>query len=209
MHTFVVVVPVKPPRQGKSRLGAVPDADRVALATAFALDTIAAARACDAVAEVMVVTDDHEFASDAARRGCAVIPDGVSGSLNGSLVQAAAECRRRWPAYAVAALCADLPALRPEDLARGLAAVGDDTAYFVPDHEGTGTTMYAAAPGAVFDPNFGPDSRRAHLDAGAHEITGDLGTLRLDVDDVAALDVARNSGLGTNTAGLLDRVPGA
>lgn len=203
MPPFVVLVPVKPPRRGKSRLSTVAADQRAALATAFARDTIAAAREAVGVEEVMVVTDDHRFAAEARGAGCAVIPDGVSGSLNGSLVQAAAECRRRWPAYSVAALCADLPALRPADLTSGLEAVGDDVPCFVTDHLGTGTTMYAAAPGVVFDPRFGPDSRLAHLDAGARELTGDLGTLRLDVDDLDALEQAGLHGLGANTAALV------
>lgn len=203
MPSFAVLVPVKPPRRGKSRLASVADEDRTALATAFARDTIEAARQAHGVREVMVVTDDHVFAAVARESGCAVLPDGVSGSLNGSLVQAAAECRRRWPAYAVAALCADLPALRPDDLARALDAVGDDAAYFVADHQGTGTTMYAAAPGVLFDPRFGADSRLAHLEAGARELAGDLGTLRLDVDDLVALERARAHGLGSHTAALV------
>lgn len=51
---WTVVVPVK--RAGKSRLD-VPG-DRIALARAIALDTIAAATACELVDQVIVVTDD-------------------------------------------------------------------------------------------------------------------------------------------------------
>jgi len=207
MRPFVVLIPVKPPARGKSRLAAVPAQDRIALATAFARDCIAAARSAEEVAEVMVVTDDHAFAALVRAEGCAVIPDGASGSLNAALVQGAAECRRRWPAYAIAALLADLPALRPEDLSAALRQVRDDAPYFVADHEGTGTTMYAAGPDVVFDPQFGPDSRLAHLDVGAREIPGALETLRLDVDDLKALDAARVHGLGAYTSQLVGEPP--
>ncbi len=203
MSSFVVVIPVKPPARGKSRLSGVEASDRIALATAFARDCIAAARATEGVAEVMVVTDDASFAALVRNEGCAVIPDGVSGSLNATLVQAAAESRRRWPAHTVVALCADLPALRPEDLSAALAQVGEEDPWFVADHEGTGTTMYAAAPDVVFNPQFGPDSRLAHLEFGAREISGELTTLRIDVDDLAGLEKARGHGLGTHTRELV------
>jgi 2-phospho-L-lactate guanylyltransferase len=106
----------------------------------------------------------------------------------------------------VAALCADLPALQPDDLSGALAQVDDVDPWFVTDHVGNGTTMYAAAPDAVFNPQFGPDSRLAHLELGAREITGDLVTLRLDVDDLADLDLARGHGLGAHTGKLLDEL---
>lgn len=204
MTTFVVLVPVKPPAVGKSRLAALPSADRSALADAFASDTVAAALACPAVAEVMVVTDDHRLAARMQARGCSVLPDGVTGSLNGSLVQAAAEARRRWPAYGVAALCADLPALRAEDLASALEAVGAGPAFVV-DHTGTGTTLYAAAPGAEFAPRFGLDSAAAHRASGAREIAGELASLRLDVDDEGDLGRALLLGVGRETGAATGR----
>src|SRR4029453_11451948 len=55
--TWTVVIPVKPSARGKSRLN-VSGVDRVALARAIALDTVAAAAACESVAQVVVVTDD-------------------------------------------------------------------------------------------------------------------------------------------------------
>lgn len=195
-----VVIPVKPPALAKSRLGAFPDAQRRDLAAAFALDTVAAAQATPGVAGVLVVTDDHVFAAEIARSGCSVIPDGVSGDLNGTLRQAAAEAVRRWPGVLVAALCADVPALRPADLADALAeAAGTDGAAFVRDAAGTGTTLYTA-PYEAFAPCFGTDSAVAHLEAGAQEISGTLATLRQDVDDVGDLSRALVLGVGEHTS---------
>lgn len=201
MSSFVVLVPVKPPAHGKSRLGGLADDRRTALAEAFARDTIAAALAAELVAEVMVVTDDFLLASSLRETGCAVLPDGVTGSLNGSLVQAAAEARRRWPAYGVAALCADLPALRPADLDAALGQVSGPS--FVADHTGSGTSMYAVPPGAEFDPRFGPDSASAHTEGGASALAGDLESLRLDVDDATALGGVLRLGVGGHTAAAL------
>ena len=197
---FTVLVPVKPPRVGKSRLGDLPDERRVALAEAFALDTIRAARSAELAAEVMVVTDDAGFARTAGEAGCAVLPDGVSDDLNGTLVQAALECWRRWPSYGVAALCADLPALRPEDLDAALASVPGTGAAFAVDAPGTGTTMYAARAAADFDPRFGVGSAMAHTEAGAFAVAGELASLRQDVDQAGDLGRAMVLGVGTHTA---------
>src|SRR6478672_1404810 len=54
--TCVVVVPVKPPALGKSRLVGMTDEQRRELAEAFALDTVAAAAATAGVEAVLVVT---------------------------------------------------------------------------------------------------------------------------------------------------------
>jgi 2-phospho-L-lactate guanylyltransferase len=196
---YVVVVPVKPPAVGKSRLGGIPAERRRELAAAFALDTVAACLATPGVAAVMAVTDDAHFARRLADAGCAVLPDGHSGDLNASIRLAAAEALRRWPGLHPVALCADLPALTPTDLAGALDQVAGDGSWFVADAAGTGTTMYAA-PAAGFDPRFGPGSRGAHLDAGAREVEGALPTLRQDVDDQADLERARALGLGSHTA---------
>lgn len=195
---YAVVVPVKPPARGKSRLIGLPDEQRRLLAAAFALDTVTACLAADRVGAVLVVSDDVSFSQQLAALGCSAIPDGVSGDLNACLRQGAAEVGRRWPELVPVALCADLPALRPDDLDAALALAGDDRSCFVADADGTGTTLYTA-PHALFDPRFGPGSRAEHADSGAHEIAGPLVTLRRDVDDLDALAEARALGLGAHT----------
>lgn len=208
MPPFVLVVPVKPPMRGKTRMGGLPDAQRVALATAFAVDTLTAALEADEAAHVLVVTDDHQFAALARDLGCQVLPDGVSGSLNGSLAQAAAEVARRWPDHGVAALCGDLPALRATDLDDALRAVPPSGVAYVTDAAGTGTTMYAARTAADFDPRFGPGSATAHQESGAVAIGGELASLRQDVDDEGDLGRALLLGVGPRTTEVTGRVPG-
>lgn len=195
---WVVVVPVKPPARGKSRLEGLPDDLREAYAAAFALDTVAAALATPGVAGVLAVTDDHRFAARLAGLGCGVLPDGVSGDLNATLVQGAAEGVRRWPGAAPVALCADLPALVPDDLAAALASWSPGAPAFVADAAGTGTTMYVARPDA-FAPRFGPGSASAHAAAGAVPLPGDLASLRQDVDEVGDLGRALLLGVGPAT----------
>ncbi|HEU5035761.1 MAG TPA: 2-phospho-L-lactate guanylyltransferase [Nocardioides sp.] len=195
---YAVLVPVKPPAIGKSRLHGV--ADRRALAEAFALDTVAACVAASAVAEVLVVTDDALFSARLMGLGTNAIPDGVAGDLNGTLRQAAAEAHRRWPDLRPVALCADLPALRSADLDDALGKAGPRPA-FVPDAAGVGTTLYVAAYDE-FDPRFGPGSREAHLDAGAREIADAAPSVRRDVDDADDLRDAIALGVGRETAAL-------
>ncbi|WP_395658384.1 2-phospho-L-lactate guanylyltransferase [Nocardioides sp.] len=197
---YVVLVPVKPPAVGKSRLRTPAGADRAALAEAFALDTVAACRAAASVAEVLVLTDDASFSARLVRLGTAAIPDGVSGDLNGTLRQGAAEAHRRWPDLRPVALCADLPALRPEDLDAVLAQTGPHPA-FVPDAAGIGTTLYVGSYDE-FDPRFGPGSRQSHLDAGAREIEDAPPSVRRDVDDLDDLRDAVALGVGPRTAAL-------
>lgn len=195
---YVALVPVKPPAVGKSRLGLTDDRRRD-LAAAFALDTVAACLATGPVSRVLAVTDDAAFARDLAAVGCSVLPDGPSGDLNTSLVLAAAEARRRWPSLRPVAVCADLPALRADDLAAALAMADEHEAAFVADEVGRGTTMFTAVDGR-FLPRFGLDSRAAHLEAGAVELAGPLPTLRQDVDDLVDLARAAALGLGPHTA---------
>ena len=194
--SFVVILPVKPPALGKSRLRGLPDTKRRDLAAAFARDTAAAARRTPGVVAVLAVTDDFRFAAELAQDGCEVIPDGVSEDLNASLRQAAAEADRRWPGTTPVTLCADLPALLPDDLAAALDEVAGPT--FVRDAAGTGTTVYAA-PVEEFEPHFGPGSATRHVQTGAREVVAPAATLRLDVDDLGDLGGALVLGVGPHT----------
>jgi 2-phospho-L-lactate guanylyltransferase len=153
------------------------------------------------VDRVLVVTDDHELARGLADLGVDVIPDGTTDDLNETLRLAAAEMHRRDPDLRLVALCADLPALRPDELAAALAAAPHDGMSFVADAEGAGTTAVVASAPETFRPHFGPGSRQSHLDAGAHEIDGvDVPTLRRDVDDRDDLAGAVALGVGPRTS---------
>ena len=121
--SYVVVLPVKPPHRGKSRLVGVPDKARVDLAAAFALDTVTACLATPRVEAVLVATDDARFSSALRAIGAPCIPDGTGGDLNGTLRETAAEARRRWPHLRPVTVCADLPCLRPDDLEAALLEV--------------------------------------------------------------------------------------
>lgn len=205
--SYVVVVPAKSPRIGKSRLGVLPDEQRTALARAVALDTVEAVLATPAVAAVLAVTDDAWFARELADLGAAVIPDGVSDDLNAVLEQAAAEVHRRWPALRPAVVCADLPAVRPDELDLVLGDVPDEVCAFVADSSGTGTTVYVGTHHR-FAPRFGAGSSAAHAASGAVEVGGDRPSVRQDLDEVGDLGRVLALGPGPRTRQVLDAVLG-
>lgn len=201
---FAVLVPVKPTSRAKSRLASLGDDVRRSLVTAFAVDTVSAALRASCVGAVLVVTDDHELAATLRFVGAEVIPDGAADDLNESLVQAGAEAHRRWPELGLAALCADLPALDPVELAQALEEASRHEAAFVADAAGEGTTLVAALSAEDFTPSFGPGSREAHLANGAHEVVEvDVPTLRRDVDTPADLREAVELGVGSRTASVV------
>lgn len=200
--SYAVLLPVKPPGSGKTRLGDLP---RDRLAAAFALDTATACLAASSVARVLVVTDDASFASSLSEIGCEAIPDGVSGDLNASLSLAATEAVRRWPDLVPVALCADLPALTPDDLDTALSQ-RPGRPRFVADASGEGTTLYTAPPDE-FAPQFGSQSAERHRYGGAHAIDGPLVRLRRDVDDADDLAAAVRLGVGSHTTSVVAALP--
>lgn len=188
---WTVVLPVKTLPAAKTRLLSVSDSPAAhrRLVEAVQADTLAAARAADGVARVLIVTD---------RAG---LPDALVQArpgLNPALAEAAAHAAREWPADGVAALVGDLPALQPDELAAALAAAAAHPRSFVPDAAGSGTTLLAACPGIALEPAFGPDSATRH---GSVAVALDAGPgLRRDVDTAADLRAAAALGLGPATA---------
>lgn len=166
---WTLAVPLKPLARAKSRLAdTADDGVRPGLALAFAQDTVAAALACAAVHDVVVVTDDPLAGRELAALGARIVPDDPAADpadgLNAALRHAAALARAARPAAPVATLNADLPALRPDELARVLDAAAAFPRAFLADAAGTGTTLLAAAPGRALRPAFGPGSRLGHRD---------------------------------------------
>ncbi|NYH45413.1 2-phospho-L-lactate guanylyltransferase [Micromonospora jinlongensis] len=200
---WAVVVPVKHLAAAKSRLrGALSGVPHEELALALAADTLRAVLACPAVAEVLMVTDDARIAAAALGAGARVLPDGPDAGLNAAFRHGAAGTTAGW----VAGLTADLPALRPAELAGALLAAQngpEGVRRFVPDAPGSGTVLLAAPPGVPLDPRFGVGSAVAHAASGALPLTGDWPSLRRDVDTAADLAAAARLGLGPRTAALV------
>ncbi|MPY60756.1 2-phospho-L-lactate guanylyltransferase [Streptomyces spongiae] len=209
---WTLVVPLKPLARAKSRLSdAADDAVRPGLALAFAQDTVAAALACPAVRDVAVVTDDELAGRELAALGARIVPDSPGAGLNAALAHAEAVVRTAEPERPVAALNADLPALRPAELARVLDAAAEFPRAFLADAATTGTTLLAAGPGAELLPAFGTDSRTRHRASGAVELLLDaVDSVRQDVDTGDDLRAALTLGVGPRTAAAAARllIPG-
>ncbi|WP_091393106.1 2-phospho-L-lactate guanylyltransferase [Micromonospora saelicesensis] len=200
---WAVVVPVKRLAVAKSRLrGALPGVPHEELALALAADTLRAVLACPAVAEALVVTDDDRVAAAARAAGARVLPDEPDAGLNAAFRHGAA----RVPAGWVAGITADVPALRPAELAGALLAAQNGrpgVRRFLPDAPGGGTVLLTAGPGVPLDPRFGVGSAVAHAASGALPLDGDWPSLRRDVDTAADLAAAARLGLGPRTAALM------
>lgn len=201
--SWVVVVPVKRSTHGKTRLE-VEGVDRAALARAISLDTIEAAARCEAVLQVVVVSDDPALARDAAMiPALRFVPEGEARGLDAAVATGieAIDPGGRMPR---AALLGDLPALRPADLAEALRAAASVDRAVVADAEGTGSTLVTAGPGVEWTSSFGDGSFARHTSAGctALEIP-DASTLRRDVDTAAQLEAAVALGVGARTAAVL------
>jgi 2-phospho-L-lactate guanylyltransferase len=210
---WTLVVPLKPLARAKSRLSdTAADGLRPGLALAFAQDTVAAALACPAVKDVAVVTDDALAGRELSALGARIVRDEPRGGLNAALSHGVAAVRTTRPESPVAALNADLPALRPSELRRVLDAAAEFPRAFLADAAAIGTTLLTAAPSQELRPAFGTDSRARHRASGAAELRLDaVDSVRQDVDTGDDLRAALALGVGPYTtaasAGLL--MPGA
>jgi 2-phospho-L-lactate/phosphoenolpyruvate guanylyltransferase len=203
--TWSVLMPVKVLDQAKSRLAELTGPRRAEFALALARDTVTAVLGSikpGPAARVIVITDDQVAAVALGALGALVIPDEPRAGLNAALRHGAGYAAR-WPQSGMAALSADLPALRPAELGQALSAAAAWPTAFVADAAGDGTTLYAATPGAAFRPAFGLASRARHAAGGAVELALDgIPGLRRDVDTPDDLRGAAGLGLGPHSAPL-------
>lgn len=219
---WTVVTPVKVLARAKSRLGILAGDRRPELALAMAADTVGAVLRCPQVAQVIVVTSDEAVRALLAPLGVLVADGepgggdgddaGPAGALNAALRYGAGLARAASPLAPLAALSADLPALRPGQLTRALhaAAVAPaGRAAFVADEQAVGTTFYAAGPGTGFQPAFGGQSRRRHAGLGACELLLEgIEGLRRDVDTPEDLRTALALGAGPRTTAVAGELLG-
>jgi 2-phospho-L-lactate/phosphoenolpyruvate guanylyltransferase len=199
-----VVVPVRGGHGGKSRLRHVEGhlltaEDRGRLALAMAIDTASAALGAG-VGPVVLLTADPLVTADFAAVGVEVVRDGGRG-LNAELTRVLSSVAG---GMGVCALLGDLPALRPQELTSALerALAADDRPIHVPDWEGTGTALVAAAPEARagLALAFGPRSAARHERLGSLPVGLELKGLRCDVDTPEAWARAVALGVGPQTA---------
>jgi len=155
------------------------------------------------VRRVLVVGTDPGALAGLDVPGVEIVGENGAGDLNAALRHGAAMLRADDPGVMVGALQADLPALRPADLASAVAEARGRRA-FVADRQGSGTTLLLSTPGGTLGPRFGTGSARAHLRSGAIALRVAAPSLRGDVDTPDDLRHAGELGLGIRTRSLLD-----
>lgn len=187
------LVPVKPLREGKSRLAALPLPQRIALQRAMLADVLTAlahARELDGVA---VVTRDAAVAALALEYSAAVIdePEATAG-LNEALACAAKVLHARG-AQCVLVVPADLPLVEPTEIDALVAQARlSPSTFVIPSHDqaGTNALLIGLDPPPAF--LFGDDSFRRHLEP-KHQhrvVQWSAASFALDIDtpqDLAAL----------------------
>jgi 2-phospho-L-lactate/phosphoenolpyruvate guanylyltransferase len=212
---FTIVMAVKSPQRGKSRLSDLPARQRAALARGFAADVVAVAVGAAGPGGVLVVTDDDDIATLATDLDAVPIAERQGGGLNPALLQGRDAAVRLRPGTAIVALQGDLPAISLEQLqsAIGEARGAEPSPSFVPDATGSGTALLYWPEAASFGPAFGDGSAQRHRDAGAVDLTAGLPAstwagLRRDVDTTADLIEALALGVGPVTRAVVEAEPG-
>lgn len=170
------VVPVKALDAGKSRLR-ISTVQRRRLAAAFALDVLAAVRGCALVSDVLVVSADLHLERSL---GVPVVPD----PGRGLLAALEAGCAQVREDSSVLVVPADLPFLTAGALT---VLLQRHARGFVPDREGTGTTLLVQQPGARVELRYGDGSAAAHEALGLPRLEDVPPGLRHDVDRLADL----------------------
>ncbi len=204
------VIALKPIEHAKSRL-AVPDPLRRRLAWTMALDTLSAL--CRALPHVLVVSDQPALEARLRRAELAVEVISESGhvGMNSALTRGALSLHAQG-FISVLACVGDLPALRPESVARILDASRSHPRSFVADASGVGTTMLVAHD-VELAPQFQGRSAAAHHASGAVSLAAEaigspVADARRDVDTEADLAAAIGLGVGPATSALIDHEKG-
>jgi 2-phospho-L-lactate guanylyltransferase len=120
-----VLIPVKVLAEAKSRLASLAGLTgprRAELALALASDTVTAVLGSDAVARVIVITDDPAAAAALAALGALVVPDEPRAGLNPALRHGAGFAAPAGPGEGTARPSADTARPAPEQIGRALRA---------------------------------------------------------------------------------------
>lgn len=205
MSRSTVLVPLRSPGRGKSRLAPVlSTSERASLAGAMLADVAAAldAAGCD---EVVVVAGGPAAAAAAAALGLEVLVDPPGATdLDGALRAAAV---RIGPVAELLVVAADLPALTATDVQ---AVRTPEVAVVVaPTHDG-GTGILLRRPGDAIATRYGRGSAARHL-ALARRRGLTTATVRrpgtaTDVDVEADLTAVRSSAVGPATRRVLEAI---
>lgn len=193
--SFSIIIPVRPPEEGKSRLaGALDERARAALVERMFRHVLLVAVGFAGSARCHVVSRSPLLLDIAAASGARVVRESGRG-LNEALEQAS---RKVSPGHPVLALSADLPLLRPADLAALAEALTMSDVIAAPDRARHGTNALLLRRPGIADYAFGEDSLSRHRTGaearGLRFAEVNLPGLSADLDEPADLALLRPSG---------------
>src|SRR5262249_43636255 len=203
-----IVVPVKDPANGKTRLSGLlsPEA-RQRLAIVMFADVARALSGVRRADRMFVVTNYGPACEQARLLGFDVLLEQVQHSESASVDWASRALESR--GYdEVMRLPADIPLVRAEDIDSLLELdAGRPGALMVPSREGTGTNSIIRTPPTLFQSHFGPDSLRLHSEEarrlGVEPVIVANERIGLDIDEPGDLATLLEYGGGTHTASFI------
>ena len=185
--TTWAIVPVKPLRRAKSRLGSVLGAEeRLALSREMLNRVLEALVRVAEIERTLLVSRDSEAMALARHHGARTLSERPPIDLNQALQQATRAAVGSG-ASAVLVVPADLPLVTADDL-RELVTLAESPPVVViaPDRRQAGTNALLASPAGLIEYAFGPSSFDRHralaLAAGARVLVCDRPGLALDLD---------------------------
>jgi 2-phospho-L-lactate guanylyltransferase len=191
------IVPVKPLRQGKSRLSKVLTEDqRTSLNQRMLKRTLEILAQVKEVDQVLVVSKDPNALALARDFKAKTLQENGQPGLNTALEKATVVAMA-YKARSILILPADLPILRPEDVK---SFINYSTEYpeviIAPDRRNEGTNALIVKPTGAIQYHFGADSYQKHLEeAKLKKIpikTCDIESIELDLDLPEDLEYLRS-----------------
>jgi 2-phospho-L-lactate guanylyltransferase len=188
------IVPIKPLRRAKSRLGGVLSGqERAELSQEMLIHTLDVLSEVPQVEQSLVVSRDSRALALAREHGARTVTEQGSPELNQALARATA-LAKGYGVSAILVLPADLPLLRKQDLEEMILRAGDPPVVVIaPDRHRQGTNALLIAPPALIEYDFGPNSFARHLQradlAGARVEICQLTALGLDLDAPEDLEI--------------------
>jgi len=185
--TIWAIVPVKPLRQGKSRLaGVLTEDQRTRLNRRLLEHTLTELSEIPEISSILVISRDPAALSVARNLGARTLLEDQAPQLNTALKRAAAVAGAH-AAHATLILPADLPLIDSKDI-RILIHLGKNPPVVViaPDRRKDGTNGLFISPVGLIDFSFGPGSYDRHCErariAGATLKIANSPGLELDLD---------------------------
>lgn len=207
MKPLAIIIPVKPPEQGKSRLaGALLPHDRLALNQALLKHTFDVAAGLRDLADVFVVSKSHDVRAEAATRGFVACDEPDTCDLNGAIAIGAGRAHGAG-INEIMVLPVDLPNVSEHGLRKLVVGFhrGLDV-LIVSDCAGSGTNVLLWRPieSAVF--HYGPASAEAHARSarslGLRQAVRTDAALSFDIDTPADLEAWMRGGQAALRAGV-------